>query len=271
MQSHLKQVSPMITSLQRKRLMTRQSATLSRHTDFSDLRPLPRNLDGHVQLFRLRPVQDLIRLASPLQSKGRRQNGLRIQGLATAKNYRSEDDQFPHIDNQGNLTPTQGKPLKPHQTTHKKLRPGSILLEMTVAIALLSAIGLVVFQTSLDLLAPRQWVLHQNVSDAYITYEEALAARISFEEFTADNSPWPVFPDSTSTDVEIGKLPGGRAITGTVVRTRTPDPNNLTTAGGAGTTATNPAEMESWQLESHLTYRIGNETYVKSRTTVRTQ
>jgi len=120
-------------------------------------------------------------------------------------------------------------------------------------------------------MAPRQWVVHQNVSDAYITYEEAYAARISFEELTHADSPWPVYPAKESVTVEIGKLPGGRSIDGTVVRTRIADPNNLTSAGGTGTTDTNPAEMETWKLESHLTYKIGDQTYVKSRTTVRTQ
>lgn len=146
-----------------------------------------------------------------------------------------------------------------------------MLIEMTVAIALLSAIGLVVFKSSVDLIAPRQHVLHQNVSDAYITYEEAYAARISFEELTATDSPWPVYPASSSVDVEIGKLPGGRAISGTVVRTRVADTNNLPSAGGTGSLGTNPSEMETWRLESHLTYRIGDQTYVKSRTIVRTQ
>lgn len=142
---------------------------------------------------------------------------------------------------------------------------------MTIAIAILTTIGLVVFQSTIDLIAPRQSVLHQNVSDSYISFEEAFAARISFEELTANDSPWPVFPDNESVTVEIGKLPGGIPINGTVTRTRIADPNNLNSAGGNGTTTTNPAEMETWQLESHLTYQIGDQTYVKSRTTVRTQ
>ncbi|WP_435893835.1 hypothetical protein [Oceaniferula spumae] len=142
---------------------------------------------------------------------------------------------------------------------------------MTVALALLTAIGMVVFKSTIDLIAPRQWVLHQNISDAYISYEKAYAERVSFETITSNTSPWPVYPDSTSTTVEIGKLPGGNAINATVVRTRIADPNNLSTAGGTGTTTTNPAEMESWRLESHMTYQIGDQTYVKSRTVVRTQ
>lgn len=157
------------------------------------------------------------------------------------------------------------------KTPPKHLRRGALLIEMVVAISLLTTIGIIVFKSSLDLMAPRQWVLHQNVADSYMTFEEAHAARISFEEFTEATSPWPVFPNTSSEDVEIGILPGGRPINGTVVRTRTPDPNNLAVAGGTGTIATNPAEMETWQLESHLTYRIGEQTYVKSRTTVRSQ
>lgn len=146
-----------------------------------------------------------------------------------------------------------------------------MLVEMVIAIALLSTVGIVVFKSSIDLIAPRQSVLHQNVSDSYVTFEEAFASSINFEDLTANNSPWPQFPDTATVDVEIGKLPGGRPITGTVIRTRIADPNNFNSAGGNGTIATNPAEMETWQLESHLTYQIGDQTYVKSRTTVRTQ
>jgi len=154
-----------------------------------------------------------------------------------------------------------------------KLRPGTILVEMTAAIILLTSIAFVVLKSSIDLLEPRQWVLHQNVSDSYLTFEEALAARVSFQELTSTTteSPWPLDPEQNVVNVEIGQLPGGRPITGTVTRTRIPDPNNLPTAGGTGTNLTNPAGMETWLLESHLTYQIGDETYVKSRTMIRTQ
>ena len=169
----------------------------------------------------------------------------------------------------------------PKQT---KLRPGSFLIEMMAALALLTAISFVVLKSSIDLLEPRQAVLHQNLSDSYLTFEEALAARVSFAQFTATDgtSPWPLFPaTNVVANVNLGQLPGGLddtntpvggpMVTGTVTRTRTPDPNNLPAAGGTGTSTTNPAEMETWRLESHLTYQIGNQTYVKSRTMIRTQ
>ena len=146
-----------------------------------------------------------------------------------------------------------------------------MILELTLALGLLSAIGLTVFKGTLDLMAPRQWTIYQNVTDAYLTYEEAYAQRISFEDMKAANSPWPIYPTKASTEVEIGKFPGGSSITATVIRTRVADANNLSSAGGNGTTTTNPSEMESWQLQSHLIYTIAGKEYVKSRTTVRSQ
>jgi len=139
---------------------------------------------------------------------------------------------------------------------------------MTIALALLAGIGLTVFKGSLDIMAPRQWIIYQNISDAYITYEQAYAERISFEELTSLTSPWPIYPATSTEDVEIGKFPGGNAITATVIRTRIADLNNL---DKDGTASTNPSEMESWQLQSHLTYNIGDDEYVKSRTVVRSK
>ena len=145
-----------------------------------------------------------------------------------------------------------------------------MLVELALALALLTSIGLVVFKGSLDIMAPRQWIIQQNMSDAYLTYEEAYAQRISFEELTSIGSPWPV-DAYISTEVEIGKFPGGRPIMAEVTRTRIPDNNNLTEHGGTGTEATNPTEMQTWQVQSHLSYSIGDKEYVKSRTIIRTQ
>ena len=148
---------------------------------------------------------------------------------------------------------------------------GYMLIELTIALALLTSIGLIVFKGTIDVMSPRQWILHQNLSDAYLTYEEAYAQRISFEELTAVDSPWPEYPQSTTTEVEIGKFPGGKAIMANVIRTRIPDDNNLPEHGGSGTSATNPTEMQTWQVQSHLSYSIGDNEYVKSRTIIRNQ
>lgn len=146
-----------------------------------------------------------------------------------------------------------------------------MLVELTIALTLLTSIGLVVFKGSLDIMAPRQWVILQNMSDAYLTYEEAYAQRISFEQLTSYDSDWPIYPQTSTTQVEMGKLPGGVPITASVIRTRIPDSNNLPAYGGTGSNSTNPSEMQTWKIQSHLSYKIGETDYIKSRTTIRTQ
>ena len=124
---------------------------------------------------------------------------------------------------------------------------------------------------SLNILHPRQWIMQQSVTDAYMTYERAFAERIPFESLLAANSPWPAYPATTSSVVKIGALPGNVPINGTVMRTRIPDTGNYPIDGGSGTLATNPAAMKVWKAQSVVTYKIGNRTYAKSRTVLRSQ
>ena len=145
------------------------------------------------------------------------------------------------------------------------------MVEAILALSILTAIGLVLIKLSLNILHPRQWVLQQTVTDAYMTYERAYAERIPFADLLASTSPWPAFPATATTTVTIGKYPGGRTITGTVVRTRVPDAGNYPIDGGAGTVATNPAAMKVWKAQSLLTYQVGTRTYAKSRTVLRSQ
>lgn len=150
-----------------------------------------------------------------------------------------------------------------------------------MALSILTVLGLVLLKLSLNILHPRQWVLQQSVTDAYMTYERAYAERIPFENLVATDSPWPastiaigaapaVVKSKTET-VEIGRLPGGTPITGTVTRTRFPDPVNYPIDGGSGTTVNNPAAMKVWRVQSVLTYKVGTRTYAKSRTVLRSQ
>ena len=71
--------------------------------------------------------------------------------------------------------------------------------------------------------------------------------------------------------VTLGKLPGGKAIEGQVIRTRTPDINNFPVDGGSGDVSSNPAGMKVWKFQSLLVYEVGGRQYVKSRTVVRSQ
>ncbi len=144
-----------------------------------------------------------------------------------------------------------------------------VLVEATMALMVLTAVSLMMLKLALGIVAPRQWTLQQSVTDAYLTFEKAFAERVEFDRLTATDSPWPLYPASSSQQVELGRLPGGQPLVATLRRTRQPDANNLPAQGGTGTVATNPAGMETWRLQSLVSYQIGGRTYVKSRTIVR--
>lgn len=146
-----------------------------------------------------------------------------------------------------------------------------LLIEAMLSLSILTVVGLVLLKLSLNILHPRQWVLRQTLSDAYLTYERAYAERIPFENLLASTSPWPAFPTTNTTTVEIGRLPGNRPVYGTLTRTRLPDTGNYPIDGGTGTVVTNPAAMKVWKAQSILTYTIGNRPYAKSRTVLRSQ
>jgi hypothetical protein len=146
-----------------------------------------------------------------------------------------------------------------------------MLVELSLAVALLLFVSLWVFRTNLQTIRPRNWAMTQAVSDAYMTEHQARAEAIDFNDLLSAASPWPAFPTSNTTTVTIGTLPNGRGLTGQLVQTRQPSENNLATAGGLGDVTTNPARVESWIVQSHLTYDVGGRSYVKSRTTVRTR
>jgi len=151
------------------------------------------------------------------------------------------------------------------------LRKGSVLVEAMVALVILSVASIMILKGSMNILAPRQWTLFQNISDAYLTYEKSYAERIPFEEMTATGTPWPLYPANAESTVSMGTLPGGGSVSATLKRTRIADPNNLPAFGGSGTIQSNPAELQVWKLQSHLIYTMRGREYVKSRTIVRTQ
>ena len=140
-----------------------------------------------------------------------------------------------------------------------------------MALSLLSVVGLMLLKLSLNVVHPRQYALQQILSDSYLTFERAKAERVPFETLVSTTSPWPAYPAVATETVEIGKLPGGRAVTGIVTRTRIADTDNYPIDGGSGTVGSNPAAMKIWKVQSVLRYQISNRTYVKSRTLVRAQ
>jgi hypothetical protein len=151
------------------------------------------------------------------------------------------------------------------------MRSGTALIEAMMALAVLTIIGLLMLKMAINVVYPRQWVLFQTLSDAYMTYEKSYAQRIDFATLNSSTSPWPAYPLNSVTTVEVGRTPGGVPLNGTVIRFRAADPNNLAANGGIGTATTNPANMNVWSVQSILTYSVSGRNYYKSRTVIRTQ
>ena len=183
--------------------------------------------------------------------------------------YEKSADCSPNSEHGSTLTGIT-PPRKPRSRLH-----GFMLVEATLSLTILTVVGLVMLKLSLNILQPRQWTLRQTLTDAYMSYERAYAERLPFDSLLANDSPWPAFPQTSQLDVEIGRLPGGIPVMGKIVRTRLADSNNHPVDGGAVTqqtaTINNPARMKIWEVQSVLTYRIGNRPYVKSRTVIRSQ
>ncbi|MEQ1842308.1 MAG: hypothetical protein ABL994_18035 [Verrucomicrobiales bacterium] len=151
----------------------------------------------------------------------------------------------------------------------RKLVSGSALIEISLSYATLVFVAMVTLRASLNATSNQAWTVKQTMSDAFITRETALATRVPFDDMTGATSLWAVSPGVTTSSVTIGKLPGGQSVTGTLHRTRIPDANNLASAGGTGTSTTNPSGTEAWKLQSILVYTVTDKQYVKSRTVLR--
>lgn len=122
----------------------------------------------------------------------------------------------------------------------------------------------ILFRITVNSVRTRQWGIVQNLADSYLTYEIAYAAKVNFDQFNASGGPFPEFPDFDSEQVELGRLPGGIAITGTIYRSSFPDVDN-------NNPANNLLGMENWKLRSSLVYEFDGRTYVKSRTVTRSR
>ena len=156
--------------------------------------------------------------------------------------------------------------------SHSKKRArtrGTLLLEVAAGFGALLIVSLLLLKAALAVTAIQTWTVVQGLSDGHMSLEVAMGKRIPYDDFMAGGSIYPASPTVTSAAVEVGRLPGGRAVMGTIRRTRVPMANNLPTAGGTGTAATNPTGTEAWQLQSYLTYQVSGRDYVKSRTVLR--
>lgn len=246
-------------------LGVRQEALPRLDSEHPQCRLIPREKKINVQRMSPRPVNQFLRRITPLQAERRFEDRLADRGAGGTQQENEDQSGNPGGTCHARTFPNVGGFRKPGS------RRGFVLVEATLSMAILTILGLVLLKLSLNVLHPRQWALQQTVTDAYMTYERAYAQRVPFDTITSNTSPWPVYPNTTQSTVELGRLPGDRPITGTVYRSRTADPGNLPADGGTGTAASNPAGMKVWRLQSVVSYQIGGRQYIKSRTIVRTQ
>ena len=153
----------------------------------------------------------------------------------------------------------------------RRRQRGIVLMEVTAALVALLILSVLLLKASVNVVSVQRWTVAQGMTDAYIARETALGKRTPFADVTGGSSLWPTEPTVSTSTVTIGTMPGGLPLTATLRRTKAPSASNFASAGGTGTTATNPAKMESWQLKSYLSYELAGRTYVKARTTIRTQ
>ena len=125
---------------------------------------------------------------------------------------------------------------------------GVSLVELSVALFLLTAVAVFGFQTMMSGWMLQNSSIMQGMTDAYAGIETAYAQRWTFANILTSGR-WPVYPASTSTVVTIGQTPKG-PVNATIVRTSRPSTDPLTRA-------------QSYMLESYVVYKDELRQYCK--------
>src|SRR5260370_3602208 len=133
---------------------------------------------------------------------------------------------------------------------------GVSLVEMSVALFLLTAVAVFGFQTMMSGWMLQNSSIMQSMTDAYAGIETAYAQRWTFANIPTSGR-WPVYPASSSTVVTIGKTPKG-PVNATVVRTSRQYSDPLTLA-------------QSYMLESYVVYKDELRQYCKVSKVYRTE
>lgn len=246
----------------------RQEALLRLDSHHPDCGLISRHKNCNIQRMSGCPNNQLVRSIAPAQAEGWFKHALRDRSIC--------EQQPKDRDSQNALVEALPHTVRFHGFGRirkvRSLRRGTLLVEAGIALSILTVVGLILLKLSLNILHPRQIVLHQVLTDAHMTYERSLAERVPFEDLVKSGSKWPAYPAIQAEQMELGRLPGGRAIMGTVTRTRKPDPTNFPIDGGTGSPeSTNPAAMKVWRVQSVVTYTVGGHNYAKSRTVIRSQ
>jgi hypothetical protein len=154
-----------------------------------------------------------------------------------------------------------------HSAVSKRrlLMRGSVLLEVSIGLALTAFVAVASLKQSMLAISAGQWAAMQAITDAYLTRETALATRLPYDQLQ-QSSYWPPTSDATSITVSLGRIadPAGN---GTL-----PVTGRLTRRSSSETiSADNLPEVQLTRLDSVLSYQIGGQSYLKSRSTLRTR
>ena len=141
----------------------------------------------------------------------------------------------------------------PNNRSHEA---GVSLVELSVALFLLTAVAVFGFQTMISGWMLQNSSIMQSMTDAYAGIETAYAQRWTFANIPTSGR-WPVYPASTSAVVTIGKTPKG-PVNATVVRTSHQYTDPLTLA-------------QSYMLESYVVYKDELRQYCKVSKVYRTE
>jgi hypothetical protein len=133
---------------------------------------------------------------------------------------------------------------------------GVSLVELSVALFLLTAVAVFGFQTMMSGWMLQNSSIMQSMTDAYAGIETANAQRWTFANIPTSGR-WPVYPASSSTTVIVGKTPKG-SVNATVVRTSRQYTDPLTLA-------------QSYMLESYVVYKDELRQYCKVSKVYRTE
>jgi hypothetical protein len=169
-----------------------------------------------------------------------------------------------------------------HPRAGFRMSPGSrqagvSLVELTVALCLLMGVAQFGLQTLTSAWMQQNWSVKQSMTDAYAGIETAYAQRWTFSTIPStdvESAPdvtkttpytlWPVYPNSSQTQVTVGRLPQiarTPLVTAQVIRTcKQPftDPNT-----GAPSFQDPITGATAYLLESYVIYQDGQRKYCK--------
>jgi hypothetical protein len=142
------------------------------------------------------------------------------------------------------------------QPNNRAREAGVSLVELSVALFLLTAVAVFGFQTMISGWMLQNSSIMQSMTDAYAGIETAYAQRWTFANIPASGR-WPIYPASASSVVTVGKTPKG-PVNATVVRTSHQYTDPLTLA-------------QSYMLESYVVYKDELRQYCKVSKVYRTE